>query len=394
MFKRIVSLEEILLLSIKILNIAFPLLVIPLIIKSFGFAIYGEFVFYQSIGFFVTAILRLGTDVRSLRDFSVLKSYDSKHAYFSSVFSLQLFVLISLLTANILGFIFSGKIEFLYLVLLTLMVSKDSFYSVYFFVGTNRLNTVLFVDLVTKITLIIFLYVLGELGRTSLIYLLSAYAISYTISGLFIVLLVNKPTIRFNIISMRHEIKNHSIFLIARLLTTLKDRTAHLIIGASLDFNMVALYDLVLKFISIGVLPITVKNQIALLRKNNAILIDILIAVFIGIAFYSIIILFNEEVASLLSVDSVILISIGQYATLGIVILSIGSIFANEGMLKIEKDWAYLIGIGITVIFYLLGLLGLGIFFVVTWRTLVALMLITYCFELVYRGVILLFAWR
>ena len=87
MFKRIVSLEEILLLSIKILNIVFPLLVIPLIIKSFGFAIYGEFVFYQSIGFFVTAILRLGTDVRSLRDFSVLKSYDSKHAYFSSVFS-------------------------------------------------------------------------------------------------------------------------------------------------------------------------------------------------------------------------------------------------------------------------------------------------------------------
>ena len=303
-------------------------------------------------------------------------------------------MLLSLLTANILGLIFSGKIEFLYLVLLTLMVSKESFYSVYFFVGTNRLNTVLFVDLVIKIILIILLYILGGFGSISIIYLLSAYAISYTISGLFIVLLISKPNIRFNIISMIHEIKNHSIFLVARLLTTLKDRTAHLIIGASLDFDMVALYDLVLKFISIGVLPITVKNQVALLRKNNVILIDILIAVFIGIAFYSMIILFNEEVASLLSMDSVTLMSIGQYASLGIVILSIGSIFANEGMLKIEKDWAYLIGIGITVIFYLLGLLGLGIFFEVTWRTLVVLMLITYCFELFYRGVILLFAWR
>jgi O-antigen/teichoic acid export membrane protein len=394
MFKGITSLEEIMLLSIKILNIAFPLLAIPLIIKSFGFAIYGEFVFYQSIGFFVTAFLRLGTDIRSLRDFSVLKSYRSKHAYFSSVFSLQLFVLLLLILINIMGLIISGKIQYLYLILLTLIVSKESFYSVYYFVGINRLNNLLFVELVTKIVLLISLYILGELRTVSLVHLLSAHGICYAISGLFVLLFISKPTIRFNIVTMLYEIKKHAIFIFARLLTTFKDRTAHLIIGASLDFDMVALYDLVLKFVSIGVLPIGVKNQIALLRKNNVILTDILLAVLIGVAFYTITTVFNEEIASLLSMEGIMLESIVEYASLGIVILSIGSIFANEGMLKKEKDGAYLIGIGITVVFYLSGLLGLGIFFEVTWRSLVALMLLTYCFEFLYRGVILFFAWR
>ena len=148
--------------TIKSFDLIIPLLVIPLLINRVGVDNYGKYAFAYSLIFYFLNITQYGFTLSAVRDISQNKDNKEKlNSIFNEVFSTALFLT---LTVIILIFILivsipALRVEYKMYSFLILLIIGDSLSPNWFFLGVEKMKFITIVNLVSKATYILFIFI-------------------------------------------------------------------------------------------------------------------------------------------------------------------------------------------------------------------------------------------
>lgn len=148
--------------TIKSFDLIIPLLVIPLLISRVGIDNYGKYAFAYAFIFYFLNITQYGFTLSAVRDISQNKDNKEKlNSIFNEVFSTALFLT---LTVIILIFILivsipALRVEYKMYSFLILLIIGDSLSPNWFFLGVEKMKFITIVNLVSKATYILFIFI-------------------------------------------------------------------------------------------------------------------------------------------------------------------------------------------------------------------------------------------
>ncbi len=191
---------------IKFFDLFIPLLVVPILISKVGITNYGKYAFAFAFIFYFLNIAQYGFSLSAVREISINKSNRSEvNKSFNDVFTTKLFLTILILIV-ILIIVFSVPfffIDYKLYFFLSLIIVGDTLSPVWFFQGIENMRFITIVNLVAKLSFILF--VLLFIKNEKDYYLIGlCHSSGYIISGvLSLYFAVKKFGIKIKISSLK-----------------------------------------------------------------------------------------------------------------------------------------------------------------------------------------------
>jgi len=382
------NLQKLTLLSlIKIFNLSFPLIIIPIIISKVGLAGYGEIIFYQSIAAYLSIIIRFGSDIKSIKVISQFDRLKLISSYMSSLITIQLILLATIIFLLIGSLFFIKFSSFLVLLFFILNFSKDITFTEYYHIATNNEWKVLLLNFLYRGMSLILIYLF--LDHESPIYTVPLfYAISIVIPSVLNISWF-MPKVKLYLNEIKSIFILHKDIVISKIIIGIKDQFGQIFIGVFIGMEQTAFYDIGIKIINTSSIPISVFNNYFLSKKNQGekfkilkiISLSLLTSVAVVIFFY-----FSAEFIShyldlpLLDFKRILFI-----VSFGIIAMSIGSAAGINGLIAINKDIIYKKGMIYTTILFISLLTLMNFVNVINPISLLSIPVIAYIFEMIYR---------
>lgn len=376
--------------TVKLFNIGFPVIVIPLIIKTIGIEGYGSFSFYQAIIVFLSSIFVFGANTKGVDSLSKIQ-VTARKIYLSNLLVVQfLLYLLLLLLFIFVNFSFDLPIEFgPFLFLFFANSYRITFTEFYFISGDMIINSIK-LNFIFRSLILIGLLLFSD-HFTTLLSITILYSISAVIPGIFNIIYL-KLNFRIDFKKIKDIICENFRFVHSRIMISTKDKAGHFVLGFAFDREALAIYDIGLKIINTGAIPSSTLGQLFLKMKSKIVLKDLLnyLSKILVISIVSCIplFLFRDFIIKFLEISSLTFTSLAVYCSFGIICLSISSTLGNNGLIKLNKDSYYLKSVYMTTFFYFAFLLY-AIYFPINLNTSLNILSVTcatYFFEMIVRA--------
>lgn len=235
-------------------------------IRLFGADLFGKFLFVQSVVMTLTVFIEFGFNLYGTK--IVAQNQDSKillSRYVSSIFLIKLVLLIITLIAYTFSVYILADINEikLYLSMVPLLFGEFG-YAMWYFQGREQVYKLAVINLISK-TVLIFMIFNFVSEKNDLILFSVIFACSSLLNGIASIYYIYRKDKISLVFFEKGKIKSifiesSSLFL-SRLSTLLLLRGNSLIVGLLLGPVSLSIYDLAMKLLNLGLLPLQMLNQ-------------------------------------------------------------------------------------------------------------------------------------
>lgn len=379
---------------IQILDILYPLVTYPYLIRILGGDLYGKIVFAQAVMAYVVITINFGFNVSAVRRVSENRE---NIAILCEIYSSVTYLKAGLLCISLLvlsaAYIFFEADILVILLLLIGMAIEEVLFPVWFFQGLEEMRYITIITFLAK-TIYVIMILLMIKTESHYLYLPVIISFSCLITSVCSLVPLRKRGIKFIKTTknrLKQDFKESLPFFSSRLSSVVMERTNVIIIGAFFDYSMVAIYDLCIKVVSIIRTPFGLASQVLYphVAKNgnmNIVRKSYRIVLIIGVALALVVTLSSNLIVTVLSGDKLLAASeilkcmiwyvpiIGASYILGASTLVVKGFSKEYNLSVIYSLFIYLLMI---VIFYLSNIINL--------YTITATMLVPELATLIYR---------
>lgn len=251
---------------LEIIGILFPLLTYPYLIRIIGAEKYGVIVFVQAIVSYVVIIINFGFNVSATKSVSENRDNSEKLSeIYSSITYLKLLIFITLLFFAI-PILYIIQFKFFTILIFFLgLCLQEIFFPTWFFQGVEKMKFITIISFISKLLFLLFTFIIIR-KEDDYIYIPLLYSIGGIVTAIAsFLILYNSFAIRFKKVKNSRlfcDIKDSTPFFASRLSSVIMERTNVLIIGAFFSYDMVSVYDICIKVISILKTPFMLIAQV------------------------------------------------------------------------------------------------------------------------------------
>ena len=353
---------------LEIIGLLLPLISYPYVIRTVGADNYGVVVFCQAIIAYVVIIINFGYNVSATRKISENRTNVFKiREIYSSIVYQKLLIFAICLVSGLFVLIF---LKYDYSVILLGFIGlciQEVFFPTWLFQGLERMKFITIITFVAKCSclILIFLFVHDKKDYACI-------PVLYSIGGFFtsvlsVIILKKKFDIYFVKVSkyrMKEDFLESLPFFTSRLSAIVMERGNVLVIGTFFSYDMVAIYDLCAKIVSILKTPFSLVAQVIypnvaksknMLLVKKSIKIVLLFGAFVCLCVY----LFAPNIILLLSDTSMLgAVSILKIMVLYVPIVGISYLFGASVLVVKGYSREYNLSVVYSVLLYILMLLS------------------------------------
>lgn len=353
---------------LEIIGLLLPLISYPYVIRTVGADNYGVVVFCQAIIAYVVIIINFGYNVSATRKISENRTNVFKiREIYSSIVYQKLLIFAICLVSELFVLIF---LKYDYSVILLGFIGlciQEVFFPTWLFQGLERMKFITIITFVAKCSclILIFLFVHDKKDYACI-------PVLYSIGGFFtsvlsVIILKKKFDIYFVKVSkyrMKEDFLESLPFFTSRLSAIVMERGNVLVIGTFFSYDMVAIYDLCAKIVSILKTPFSLVAQVIypnvaksknMLLVKKSIKIVLLFSAFVCLFVY----LFAPNIILLLSDTSMLgAVSILKIMVLYVPIVGISYLFGASVLVVKGYSREYNLSVVYSVLLYILMLLS------------------------------------
>lgn len=251
---------------LEVVAVLFPLITYPYLIRVIGAEKYGIIVFAQAIIAYVIIVVNFGFNVSATRRVSENRNdVERLREIYSSITYLKLTIfIISLLVLLVILFLFKFNHEIVIWMFMGLCI-QEVFFPTWFFQGVEKMQ---FITIVTFLSRFTFLLLIFLVVHTPSDYLLVPllYSLGGVITTIASLVILKKHfdvyLIKIPIKQMILDIKESLPFFASRLSSVVMERTNVIVLGSFFTYEMVAIYDLCSKVVSMMTTPFQLVAQV------------------------------------------------------------------------------------------------------------------------------------
>lgn len=353
---------------LEIIGLLLPLISYPYVIRTVGADNYGVVVFCQAIIAYVVIIINFGYNVSATRKISENRTNVFKiREIYSSIVYQKLLIFAICLVSGLFVLIF---LKYDYSVILLGFIGlciQEVFFPTWLFQGLERMKFITIITFVAKCSclILIFLFVHDKKDYACI-------PVLYSIGGFFtsvlsVIILKKKFDIYFVKVSkyrMKEDFLESLPFFTSRLSAIVMERGNVLVIGTFFSYDMVAIYDLCAKIVSILKTPFSLVAQVIypnVAKSKNMLLVkkSIKIVLLFGAFVYLFVYLFAPNIILLLSDTSMLgAVSILKIMVLYVPIVGISYLFGASVLVVKGYSREYNLSVVYSVLLYILMLLS------------------------------------
>ena len=353
---------------LEIIGLLLPLISYPYVIRTVGADNYGVVVFCQAIIAYVVIIINFGYNVSATRKISENRTNVFKiREIYSSIVYQKLLIFAICLVSGLFVLIF---LKYDYSVILLGFIGlciQEVFFPTWLFQGLERMKFITIITFVAKCSclILIFLFVHDKKDYACI-------PVLYSIGGFFtsvlsVIILKKKFDIYFVKVSkyrMKEDFLESLPFFTSRLSAIVMERGNVLVIGTFFSYNMVAIYDLCAKIVSILKTPFSLVAQVIypnVAKSKNMLLVkkSIKIVLLFGAFVCLFVYLFAPNIILLLSDTSMLgAVSILKIMVLYVPIVGISYLFGASVLVVKGYSREYNLSVVYSVLLYILMLLS------------------------------------
>ena len=353
---------------LEIIGLLLPLISYPYVIRTVGADNYGVVVFCQAIIAYVVIIINFGYNVSATRKISENRTNVFKiREIYSSIVYQKLLICAICLVSGLFVLIF---LKYDYSVILLGFIGlciQEVFFPTWLFQGLERMKFITIITFVAKCSclILIFLFVHDKKDYACI-------PVLYSIGGFFtsvlsVIILKKKFDIYFVKVSkyrMKEDFLESLPFFTSRLSAIVMERGNVLVIGTFFSYDMVAIYDLCAKIVSILKTPFSLVAQVIypnVAKSKNMLLVkkSIKIVLLFGAFVCLFVYLFAPNIILLLSDTSMLgAVSILKIMVLYVPIVGISYLFGASVLVVKGYSREYNLSVVYSVLLYILMLLS------------------------------------
>lgn len=353
---------------LEIIGLLLPLISYPYVIRTVGADNYGVVVFCQAIIAYVVIIIIFGYNVSATRKISENRTNVFKiREIYSSIVYQKLLIFAICLVSGLFVLIF---LKYDYSVILLGFIGlciQEVFFPTWLFQGLERMKFITIITFVAKCSclILIFLFVHDKKDYACI-------PVLYSIGGFFtsvlsVIILKKKFDIYFVKVSkyrMKEDFLESLPFFTSRLSAIVMERGNVLVIGTFFSYDMVAIYDLCAKIVSILKTPFSLVAQVIypnVAKSKNMLLVkkSIKIVLLFGAFVCLFVYLFAPNIILLLSDTSMLgAVSILKIMVLYVPIVGISYLFGASVLVVKGYSREYNLSVVYSVLLYILMLLS------------------------------------
>ena len=353
---------------LEIIGLLLPLISYPYVIRTVGADNYGVVVFCQAIIAYVVIIINFGYNVSATRKISENRTNVFKiREIYSSIVYQKLLIFAICLVSGLFVLIF---LKYDYSVILLGFIGlciQEVFFPTWLFQGLERMKFITIITFVAKCSclILIFLFVHDKKDYACI-------PVLYSIGGFFtsvlsVIILKKKFDIYFVKVSkyrMKEDFLESLPFFTSRLSAIVMERGNVLVIGTFFSYDMVAIYDLCAKIVSILKTPFSLVAQVIypnVAKSKNMLLVkkSIKIVLLFGAFVCLFVYLFAPNIILLLSDTSMLgAVSILKIMVLYFPIVGISYLFGASVLVVKGYSREYNLSVVYSVLLYILMLLS------------------------------------
>ena len=353
---------------LEIIGLLLPLISYPYVIRTVGADNYGVVVFCQAIIAYVDIIINFGYNVSATRKISENRTNVFKiREIYSSIVYQKLLIFAICLVSGLFVLIF---LKYDYSVILLGFIGlciQEVFFPTWLFQGLERMKFITIITFVAKCSclILIFLFVHDKKDYACI-------PVLYSIGGFFtsvlsVIILKKKFDIYFVKVSkyrMKEDFLESLPFFTSRLSAIVMERGNVLVIGTFFSYDMVAIYDLCAKIVSILKTPFSLVAQVIypnVAKSKNMLLVkkSIKIVLLFGAFVCLFVYLFAPNIILLLSDTSMLgAVSILKIMVLYVPIVGISYLFGASVLVVKGYSREYNLSVVYSVLLYILMLLS------------------------------------
>ena len=353
---------------LEIIGLLLPLISYPYVIRTVGADNYGVVVFCQAIIAYVVIIINFGYNVSATRKISENRTNVFKiREIYSSIVYQKLLIFAICLVSGLFVLIF---LKYDYSVILLGFIGlciQEVFFPTWLFQGLERMKFITIITFVAKCSclILIFLFVHDKKDYACI-------PVLYSIGGFFtsvlsVIILKKKFDIYFVKVSkyrMKEDFLESLPFFTSRLSAIVMERGNVLVIGTFFSYDMVAIYDLCAKIVSILKTPFSLVAQVIypnVAKSKNMLLVkkSIKIVLLFGAFVCLFVYLFASNIILLLSDTSMLgAVSILKIMVLYVPIVGISYLFGASVLVVKGYSREYNLSVVYSVLLYILMLLS------------------------------------
>lgn len=353
---------------LEIIGLLLPLISYPYVIRTVGADNYGVVVFCQAIIAYVVIIINFGYNVSATRKISENGTNVFKiREIYSSIVYQKLLIFAICLVSGLFVLIF---LKYDYSVILLGFIGlciQEVFFPTWLFQGLERMKFITIITFVAKCSclILIFLFVHDKKDYACI-------PVLYSIGGFFtsvlsVIILKKKFDIYFVKVSkyrMKEDFLESLPFFTSRLSAIVMERGNVLVIGTFFSYDMVAIYDLCAKIVSILKTPFSLVAQVIypnVAKSKNMLLVkkSIKIVLLFGAFVCLFVYLFAPNIILLLSDTSMLgAVSILKIMVLYVPIVGISYLFGASVLVVKGYSREYNLSVVYSVLLYILMLLS------------------------------------
>ena len=353
---------------LEIIGLLLPLISYPYVIRTVGADNYGVVVFCQAIIAYVVIIINFGYNVSATRKISENRTNVFKiREIYSSIVYQKLLIFAICLVSGLFVLIF---LKYDYSVILLGFIGlciQEVFFPTWLFQGLERMKFITIITFVAKCSclILIFLFVHDKKDYACI-------PVLYSIGGFFtsvlsVIILKKKFDIYFVKVSkyrMKEDFLESLPFFTSRLSAIVMERGNVLVIGTFFSYDMVAIYDLCAKIVSILKTPFSLVAQVIypnVAKSKNMLLVkkSIKIVLLFGAFVCLFVYLYAPNIILLLSDTSMLgAVSILKIMVLYVPIVGISYLFGASVLVVKGYSREYNLSVVYSVLLYILMLLS------------------------------------
>ena len=353
---------------LEIIGLLLPLISYPYVIRTVGADNYGVVVFCQAIIAYVVIIINFGYNVSATRKISENRTNVFKiREIYSSIVYQKLLIFAICLVSGLFVLIF---LKYDYSVILLGFIGlciQEVFFPTWLFQGLERMKFITIITFVAKCSclILIFLFVHDKKDYACI-------PVLYSIGGFFtsvlsVIILKKKFDIYFVKVSkyrMKEDFLESLPFFTSRLSAIVMERGNVLVIGTFFSYDMVAIYDLCAKIVSILKTPFSLVAQVIypnVAKSKNMLLVkkSIKIVLLFGAFVCLFVYLFAPNIILLLSDTSMLgAVPILKIMVLYVPIVGISYLFGASVLVVKGYSREYNLSVVYSVLLYILMLLS------------------------------------
>lgn len=221
----------------KVVDAVIPLIIIPYLITVVGKDNYGIYAFAYALIFYLLNIVQYGFSLSGVRLVAVNKEDKNKlNKIYSDVFTTQLYLSILVFVTLFLLVFFIDKFRDNYLVytFFSLIILGELLSPIWFFLGIEKMKFITLVNLVSKSTFAILVFLLIK-TKTDFVYISLYHSIGFVVSGIIaqiIIFRVFKVKLTISPITEVIKMLKHGLSAFLTLVTpTLYSNTSIFLVG-------------------------------------------------------------------------------------------------------------------------------------------------------------------